>query len=504
MHLHLLLEMAAEAAPERIAFGSLDSGLTLAEVLRASRQAAARFVEQGPCNITYTGLNGPAFPIALFGASMAGSSFTPLNYRLADVELRKLVARSAPSIAICDDEVMPRIADVDRACAETVADFLKHCRRIADEPTLPETDNDIAVVLFTSGTTSEPKAAILRHANLTSYVLSTIEFLGADESEATLVSVPPYHIAGISAVLTSIYSGRRVVQLASFTPEAWVDAALAEKITHAMVVPTMLGRILDVIERRGVGLPALRALSYGGGRMPTAVIERAMDLLPQVDFVNAYGLTETSSTIAILDPESHRTARAATSEEGRRRLSSVGRPLPTLELEIRDEDEQPVPAGSVGEIWVRGDQVSGEYAGKKTIRDDGWFPTNDAGWLDAEGYLFVEGRLDDVIVRGGENISPSEIEDVLRLHPAVEDAAVVGVADDEWGEKIVAAVVAAPGTPEAALKALVKERLRSSRVPENVIFLSGLPYNETGKLLRRVLRTELAEALQNRADRSVA
>ncbi|MDO9488029.1 MAG: class I adenylate-forming enzyme family protein, partial [Sphingomonadaceae bacterium] len=148
--------------------------------------------------------------------------------------------------------------------------------------------------------------------------------------------------------------------------------------------------------------------------------------------------------------------------------------------------------------------VSGEYAGKKTIRDDGWFPTNDAGWLDAEGYLFVEGRLDDVIVRGGENISPSEIEDVLRLHPAIEDAAVVGVADEEWGEKIVAAVVAKPGTSEAELKALVKERLRSSRVPASVIFVSGLPYNETGKLLRRVLRTELAEALQLNAERSVA
>lgn len=504
MHVHLLLEMAAEAAPDRIAFGPLDGGLTLAELLRASRQAAAGFVAQAPCNITYTGLNGPALPVALFGASMAGSSFSPLNYRLADADLRKLVARSAPSVGICDDEVMPRVADVEGARSGTVADFLQHCRGMTDEPTLPEPENDVAVVLFTSGTTSEPKAAILRHANLTSYVLSTIEFLGADESEATLVSVPPYHIAGISAVLTSIYSGRRVVQLASFTPEAWVDAALAENITHAMVVPTMLGRILDVLERRGVRLPTLRALSYGGGRMPTAVIERAMDLLPQVDFVNAYGLTETSSTIAILDPESHRAARAATSDEGRRRLSSVGRPLPTLELEVRDEDEQPVPAGTVGEIWVRGDQVSGEYAGKKAIRDDGWFPTNDAGWLDTEGYLFVEGRLDDVIVRGGENISPSEIEDVLRLHPAIEDAAVVGVADEEWGEKIVAAVVAKPGTSEAELKALVKERLRSSRVPASVIFVSGLPYNETGKLLRRVLRTELAEALQLNAERSVA
>lgn len=504
MQIHLFLEMAAEAAPDRIAFGSRKAGVSFGELLGLSRQAAHRFATEAPRTVTFTGLNGLGVPVALFGASIAGCSFSPLNYRLADADLRKLLGRSAPAIALCDEDMALRVAGIDGVRTTHLETFLGECAACVMDRGLPAADNDVAVTLFTSGTTSEPKAAILRHRNLASYVLSTIEFLGAGEDEATLISVPPYHIAGISAVLTSIYSGRRVVYLPAFTAEAWVDAALAEDITHAMVVPTMLGRILDELERRGVALPQLRLLSYGGGRMPATVIERALRILPHVDFVNAYGLTETSSTIAILDPEAHRTAFSASSTEVRRRLGSVGRPLPSLELEIRDPDGRPVPAGTAGEIYVRGDQVSGEYANRRVVQDDGWFPTKDAGWLDAEGYLFVEGRLDDVIVRGGENISPSEVEDVLRLHPMVDDVAVIGVPDEHWGEKIVAVVVARSAASEAELKSLVKDRLRSSRVPENIIFASALPYNETGKLLRRSLRADLASAFTTQPQRSFA
>jgi acyl-CoA synthetase (AMP-forming)/AMP-acid ligase II len=308
--------------------------------------------------------------------------------------------------------------------------------------------------------------------------LGTVEFLGASPDDAALVSVPPYHIAGLAAVLSSVYGGRRIVYLPQFTPESWVEVARIEAITHAMVVPTMLGRILDHLEASGEGLPALRHLSYGGGRMPVSVIERALKLLPDAGFVNAYGLTETSSTIAILTPDDHREAAASDDPEVRARLGSVGRPLPTIELEVRD-----------GEIWVRGEQVSGEYLGSgAAVREDGWFPTNDGGRLDGGGYLFVDGRLDDVIVRGAENLSPGEIEDVLFEHPAVVAAAVVGAPDDEWGEVPIAFVVKQEDLSEADLQQWVRDRLRSSRVPASVTFVDELPYNETGKLLRRMLR----------------
>jgi acyl-CoA synthetase (AMP-forming)/AMP-acid ligase II len=335
---------------------------------------------------------------------------------------------------------------------------------------------------------------VLRHANLTSYVMSTVEFLGADEDEAALVSVPPYHIAGISAVLSSAYGGRRIVYLPAFTAEDWVAVAAREGITHAMVVPTMLDRILDVLEATGERLPALRALSYGGGRMPEPVIARALTALPQVDFVNAYGLTETSSTVALLGAEDHRISIASEDPLVRRRLGSVGRPLPSLELEIRREDGSCCDVEEQGEIHVRGDQVSGEYLHKKAIADDGWFATNDGGWLDADGFLFVEGRLDDVIVRGGENISPGEIEDVLRGHVDVADVAVLGLPSVQWGEKVGAVIVSRSGSPDfAAIAAHVRAALRSTKTPEAWFVRDELPYNETGKLLRRVLKAELAE-----------
>ena len=310
------------------------------------------------------------------------------------------------------------------------------------------------------------------------------------------MSVPPYHVAGIAAVLSSVYAGRRIVQLPSFSPEAWLETARRERVTNAFVVPTMLARIVEHLEGAGsADLPHLRALSYGGGKMPLPVIERAMRLFPNTNFTNAYGLTETSSTITLLGPEDHRAAAASADPAVRRRLTSVGRALPAVEIEIRDELGRALPPGERGEVFVRGEQVSGEYLGRgASTTPDGWFPTRDGGWLDADGYLFLEGRVDDVIVRGGENLSPGEIEDALRDHPAIQDACVVGVPDQEWGEAVAAAVVLRPGqgASEAELKDWVKGRLRSSRVPARIEFRNELPYTETGKLLRRVVRAELA------------
>ena len=440
MNISLLLEMAADAFGDRRAVDDL----TYAQLREAAAAEGERVSGAGDTCVVTAEVNSPAVPIGLFGAATAGVPFVPLNYRLTEAEVeerRAAVAAAAPG-------------------------------------------EDVAVLLFTSGTTGTPKAAVLRHEHLSSYVLNTVEFMGADEDEVALVSVPPYHVAGVSAVLSSVYGGRRIVYLSQFSAEGWVDLAQREAVTHAMVVPTMLGRILDVLDARGVKLPALRHLSYGGGRMPVAVVERAMDLLPGVDFVNAYGLTETASTISVLTPEDHREAFASDDPAVRARLASVGKPLPTVEVEIRD-----------GEICVRGAQVSGEYLGRKAaLTADGWFPTNDGGRLDDAGYLFVEGRLDDVIVRGGENLSPGEIEDVLLEHPAVADVAVVGIPSEEWGEAVAAVVVAAEGqrASDAELQDWVRGRLRSARTPERVEFRDELPYNETGKLLRRVLREELA------------
>jgi acyl-CoA synthetase (AMP-forming)/AMP-acid ligase II len=355
----------------------------------------------------------------------------------------------------------------------------------------------IAIQLFTSGTTAAPKAAILRHSNLLSYIFGTVEFASAPEEDAALVSVPPYHIAGIAALLSSIYAQRRILLLPSFDPAAWLDLAAREGATNSFLVPTMLARIIEHMEAHPeVRPPALKAIAYGGGRMPLELIDRALDLFPDAGFTNAYGLTETSSTIAILGPEEHRAAHASNAPEVRGRLASVGRPLPTVEIEIRDEKGHVLPTGERGEIYVRGDQVSGEYRERSALDAEGWFPTRDVGYLDHEGYLFLGGRADDVIVRGGENISPGEIEDVLLEHPDVAGACAVGIPSAEWGETVGVVVVvrADHASPtENDVRELIRARLRSSRVPERILFKKELPYNEMGKLLRREVKTYFAD-----------
>jgi acyl-CoA synthetase (AMP-forming)/AMP-acid ligase II len=228
--------------------------------------------------------------------------------------------------------------------------------------------------------------------------------------------------------------------------------------------------------------------------VPLPLVRKALALLPQVGFVNAYGLTETSSTIAVLTPEDHRVAQAATDENVARRLASVGRAVPGIEVQIRDDRGTVLGPGANGELFVRGEQVSGRYAEIGSVLDaDGWFPTRDIAMVDEDGYLFIGGRSDDTIIRGGENISPAELEDVLVEHPQVRDCAVVGADDAEWGQIIVAVVVPHSGmNPDAGeLRAFVRERLRGSRTPDQVVFRDELPTNATGKVLKRQLIEEV-------------
>ena len=497
MNIAMLLEMAAEGDPERVVLGSRDGGIGAAELLERAGRAAVYFEKSGADVVGYFGVNSDVLPVALFGAALAGVPFTPVNYRAPDEQLKGILGRVAGGLMIADDDEVERLRDCGAANVVTKGEFASATAEpvTGDHPFVdPE---EIAVLLFTSGTTSEPKAAVLRHRHLVSYIISSVEFLGCSPEEAQLICVPPYHIAGIAAVLSSLYAGRRIMYLPSFDAASWVRLAADERITHAMVVPTMLGRILAAVEDAGVGPPALRHLSYGGGRMPLELVERTLRDMPHVDLVNAYGLTETSSTIAMLTPDDHREAFASDDPLVRARLGSVGRPLPSLEVEVRGADDAVLPPGEKGEIWVRGEQVAGEYVGNNVLTEDGWFRTRDAGWFDAEGFLYIDGRLDDVIVRGAENISPGEVEEVLMTHEAVSEAAVIGIPDAEWGEAVAAVVVLHPGAAatEAELQDWVRTRLRSTKMPCVVEFRDELPYSPTGKLLRRVLRDELAEAV---------
>lgn len=500
MNITLLLEMAADAYPERIAVTAGSQSLSYAQLLAAARAAGILFSASAYEYIALLDVGGPAVPVVLFGAAYAGKPYVPLNYRLTAPELNELLERIAPAIVIGASDYRAPLSIPGAVEFIDTGDFLA---RVCEEKTpfiaAPDIDDAIAVQLFTSGTTGKPKAALLRHDNVLSYILGTVEFGGADEGDAILVTVPPYHIAGISAVLSSTYATRRMVQLANFSAREWLGLCRQYAVSNAFLVPTMLTRIVEFLQSENEAVPpGLRAIAYGGGKMPLSVIERAMALMPEVQFTNAYGLTETSSTIALLGPEDHRIAAASTDARVRQRLASVGRPLDTVELQVRDAEGQCVGADVVGDIFVRGAQVAGEYRGLgRLVDDEGWFATRDRGYLDAEGYLFLDGRADDIIVRGAENISPGEIEAVLMEHDAVADAAVVAIPSELWGEAVAAAVVLKPCTEvdASSLQAWVRERLRSSRVPEHIVFRQELPYNDMGKLLRRIVREQMRDEL---------
>ncbi len=485
--------MVESGFDERILLGEESGSVTGADLGRLVRSGASTLT--GYSALVYVGENHGLLPVALFAAAWAGVPFVPVNYRLEDGQLNALVARQSGALVLADAATATRL--VTSSTVLTFDEWLTALPSEHLEVEAASNDDAVAVILYTSGTTSEPKSALLRHRHLMAYLLGSVEFGGAEEEEAVLVAVPPYHIAGMANMLSNTFAGRRLVYLRTFDPSVWLETVRRQRITHAMVVPTMLARIVDSLNGELAAVPTLRSLSYGGAKISERVLRDALRLFPATGFVNAYGLTETASTIAVLGPEAHRAAVESDDPHIRRRLSSAGQVLPMVEIEIRGDDDMPVAVGESGIIYLRGEQISCEYSTGSLLDSQGWFCTRDKGFIDAEEYLFIEGRADDTIIRGGENIAPAEIEEILLMHPSVAQVCVVGIADDTWGQRIVAAVVlrSDQSASEEELRDLVREHLRGSKTPERIIFRTELPHTETGKMLRRLVQQELTESL---------
>src|SRR5580693_8309617 len=495
MSISLVLEMAVSSNPDRTAIVSGDTRLTTQQLSDLADGGAGIIAGSNANHVVYVGTGGAMLPLLIFASARAGLAFTPINYRLSADGIQALVGRLPEPLVVVDGRYRDMLGDAGQHVIDS-DEFLTAAGDAAPAAEFADPDA-VAIVLFTSGTTSQPKAVELTHNNLTSYITGSVEFDSAEPTDAALICVPPYHIAGVSAALSNLYAGRKMVYLPTFDPQEWVRLINAEHVTTATVVPTMLDRIVTVLEDGDHQLPSLRNLAYGGSKVVLPLVRRALELLPEVGFVNAYGLTETSSTIAVLTPDDHRLAQAASDTAVVKRLGSVGQPVPGIEVQIRDENGAVLGPGEPGELFVRGDQVSGKYTGIGSVLDDeGWFPTRDIATLDEAGYLFITGRSDDTIIRGGENIAPAELEDVLVEHPHVREVAVVGVEDAHWGQAIVAVVVPAVGTdpdPEE-LREHVRKSLRGSRTPDRVVFRDELPTNATGKVLRREIIEELRAA----------
>ena len=452
--------------------------------------------------------NSHLYVAAYYAASKAGLTFLPLNYRAKEAELEYMINTADAKVVLVGDryiELVNRIAPKLKGSRLTalgngdgklpkVGDLLAKAE--PDENEAEVEDEDVSVLMYTSGTTSLPKGVMLSFRDFTAYVTANVEMADGTERGAFLVCAPFYHIAGTTAMMTNLWTGRKMVTMPQFEPAGWLRLVAAEKITHAFVVPTMMKQILDHPDFAKTDLSSLTNLAYGGAPMPITVIRRAIDAFPAtVGFVNAYGQTETTSSLTILGPDDHRiTGTPGEVELKARRLNSIGKPLPDVEIKVRDDDGKFLGPDEIGEIIIKTPRIMKGYAGRAddAALADGWRATGDLGWVDEGGYVFFAGRKDDMIIRGGENIAPAEIETVLMSHPAVDEAAVIGVASVEWGQTVKAYVVLRAGeaSDEKSIRDFCQARLASFKRPEHLEFIDALPKNALGKILRKELHAK--------------
>ena len=495
---------------EIVVFG--DRRLTYAQLNEMVSRYCATFKQLGlgPRDVVATlDTNSDRYIASYYAAAKAGVTFLPLNYRAKDPELEYMINTAKAKVLLVGDRYLDLVGRIRQRLNvnEVVAlgsgdgsmyQLSELARRTEPEEAEAEVEEeDVSVLMYTSGTTSLPKGVMLRFRDFVAYVTANIEMADGTDRGVALVCVPFYHIAGTTAMMTNIWTGRKVIVMPQFDAKNWLKLVVEEKVTHAFVVPTMMKQILDEPGFKGTDFSNLTNLAYGGAPMPIQVIRRAIEAFPsKVGFVNAYGQTETTSSLTVLGPDDHRIEGTPEQKELRlKRLNSIGKPLPDVEIKVRDDDGKFQDHSVVGEICIRTPRIMKGYAGREddSALPDGWRATGDLGWVDDEGYVFFAGRKDDMIIRGGENIAPAEIETVLMSHPAIDEVAVIGIPSVEWGQVIKAFVVTRPGekVSEKDLIDFCRKRLSSFKCPESIEFIDALPKNPLGKILRKELRARV-------------
>jgi len=458
---------------------------------------------------------------ACFGVVRAGGIFVPLNFRIRQDELVYLVNKAEPKILFVGSRYADMVAGV-RSQLPSVKHFIViggnyegmegYDGLIAsgspeDKVFAELKDEDIAVLIFTAGTTGFPKGVPQDHNAYSSYVLSNVDPPDMEAPPETNVLVMPlYHVAGMQALMAGIYGGRSIALMRQFDEKEWFETVQREKATRVMVVPTMLKRIVEYPDFGKYDLSSVRVITYGAAACPYEVLKKTIERFPGRALINAFGGTETSSTIAALRAEDQvitgRESKVERDKKLKRLATSIGLPLEDVEIQVRDEKEKGLPGGQIGEIVVRGPRIMKGYwkdeeRTEKAFTADGWYRTGDLGYKDDEGYIYLTGRGDDVIVRGGENIGPDEVESVLSTYPKIEEAAVIGVKDEEWGQQVRAIVRLKKGetATEQEIIDFCRPRLAGFRRPTSIVLVTEeLPKTSTGKILRRKLREKYGES----------
>jgi long-chain acyl-CoA synthetase len=488
----------AEVTPDKVALVS-DAGTESwagfhARVLKAA--GALRRAGIGPGDrVGHMGLNSADYVVLMQACFRVGAVLAPINWRLVAAEVAWILKDAGIRLLLADRAfapvVEPALAEAGVERLVWTEDFAAFLDCPADEALAPASPDDVVLQLYTSGTTGFPKGALLTHRNLIGTIgkgaLTGESWSGWDDSDACLIAMPLFHIGGTGWVLHALHAGARMVILARPDIELIIDAVARERITKMFAVPAVLNMILQHEKARTSDLSSLTELLYGASPIPLDVLKGAMGVFRNAQFIQCYGATETSGTVVYLPPADHHV-------DGNERMRGCGRPFPGNEVRIVDADLNELPRREVGEIAVRSVSVMAGYhanaaATAKSIRD-GWYLTGDAGWMDEDGYLYIHDRVKDMICSGAENIYPAEVENALFAHPAVRDAAVIGVPDEKWGEAVKAVVVLKPGADASAddLIAHCRTRIAGYKCPKTVDFVAELPRNPSGKVLKKDLR----------------
>jgi long-chain acyl-CoA synthetase len=474
--------------------------ITWAEMdARASRVGAGLAAQD---RVAFIDKNGPEYFEVLFGGGKANVVNVAVNWRLTPGEMAYIVNDAAARVLFVGPDFLGHLDEMEPSL-KTVAKIVvigghgRHeayeawtGRHPADDPHAPTAPGDVAMQLYTSGTTGLPKGAMLTNANLGALVPHVGPWWSFDDTSVNLVCMPLFHIGGSGWALVGMAVGGHSILFREFAPAEILEALERHRVTNALFVPAMLQFLGGVPGAAARDYSALRSIVYGASPITNDVLVRAMHTF-RCPFVQVYGLTETTGAITQLPPADHAT-------EGPRAhlLRSAGKPFPWVELRVVDPASgAECPRGAVGEVWTRSVQNFKGYWARadetaRAVTGDGWLKTGDAGYLDDEGYLFLTDRVKDMIISGGENVYPAEVENVLAEHPAVADVAVIGVPHERWGETVKAIVVPRPGAEARAddIIAFARERLAHYKSPTSVDFAASLPRNPSGKLLKRELR----------------
>lgn len=494
----------AARTPDATALCFEDRSSTFDELYDRACRIAHVLLERGVGSqqrVGFLGKNAPEFYELVLACSLIDAVLVGLNWRLSPDELVGIAEDAQMALLVVAPEQAPLL---DGLLVEGRLPALRTGAELdalvagarAGRPDVATSGESVLLQLYSSGTTGLPKGTLITNDNLSYTQIAARKLYGMDETSVNLVPSPLFHIGGIGYGTTALSQGGTTVLIPDSDPVTILRAIERHRVTHAFIVPAVVQSLVRAPELADADLSSLRVVAYGGAPMGESLLESAIGALG-CEFLGVYGMTETSGTVVALAAEDHDPGGPRA-----RLLRSIGKPLAWAgEIELRDPVTLEAPStGVVGEIWIRSGQVTPGYwrqpdTTRQALTEDGWLRTGDAAYSDEEGYLYLHDRMKDMVITGGENVYPAEVENVLAHHPGVVEVAVIGVPSERWGESVKALVVADPAvtTSEAELIAFSRDRLAHYKCPKTIEFIQALPRNASGKILKQQLRLSYGE-----------